>query len=185
MTVGAGVPSMDFRLQNLEVGNPSSSEALPGHQAEFNLGLIQPTAVFRRVVHLQAAPKVAALSGSEVVSEGLAARNVEMVHHQMDVASEGIGRDQILDHQGKLRGRAIGAGASEVPSGFRLDDGEDISGAVALVFVIALGYVTGLQGWQGRTSACKETGFSSKHRTGSVLRYGFSYRARTSSIGAM
>ena len=34
--------------------------ALPGHQAEFNLSLIQPTAVFRRVVHLQAALKVAA-----------------------------------------------------------------------------------------------------------------------------
>jgi hypothetical protein len=36
LTVGAGVPGMDFRLQDLEFGIPSGSEALPGHQAEFN-----------------------------------------------------------------------------------------------------------------------------------------------------
>jgi hypothetical protein len=44
--------------------------------------------MFRCVVRLQAAPKVAALFGPEVVSEGLAAMNVEIVHHHMDVASE-------------------------------------------------------------------------------------------------
>jgi hypothetical protein len=44
------------------------------------------------------------------------------------VASEGISHDQVLDHQGKLRGRAIGGGASEVPSGFRFHDGKDIGG---------------------------------------------------------
>ena len=70
------------------MGKPSGSEALPGHQTEFNLSLIQPTAMFRCVVRLQAAPKVAALFGPEVVSEGLAAMNVEIVHHHMDVASE-------------------------------------------------------------------------------------------------
>src|SRR5215470_5685795 len=43
----------------------------------------------------------------------------------------------------------------------------------------------GCAGETGRTSACSVTGFSSRHTTGSVGSYGFSYVARTSSILAM
>jgi hypothetical protein len=38
-----------------------------------------------------------------VIGDGLAATNIEIVHHQMDLASKGIGRHQILHHLGELR----------------------------------------------------------------------------------
>jgi hypothetical protein len=39
------------------VGNSRPGEALPGEQADFNLGLIQPTAVFGRFVNSETVPK--------------------------------------------------------------------------------------------------------------------------------
>src|ERR1035437_1562888 len=50
ITVHSPVPGPGFPPQVAERGDSSLAQTLPGEQADLNLGLIQPTAVFRRVM---------------------------------------------------------------------------------------------------------------------------------------
>ena len=104
--------------------------------------MIEPTAVFGCVVYFQTTPDVAALLVAEVIGEGLAAVNVEIVHHQVDLARKGIFGDEVFDHLGELSRRTVGSGGVEVPPGLRFDDREDVGGSTAPVFVVPLGNVT-------------------------------------------
>lgn len=90
---------------------------MPRHQPEFDFGLVEPTAVFRRVVHLQTTPDAAPYFGIEMISEGFAAVNVEIVHYRMDLSRKRIAGDQTFDHLGKLSRRAVGCGAGKVSPG--------------------------------------------------------------------
>jgi hypothetical protein len=53
-------------------------------------------------MHVQAIPKVANFLSTEVIGEGLAAVNVEVVHHQVDFSSKRVVGDQTLNHLSEL-----------------------------------------------------------------------------------
>ena len=107
-------------------------------QAELDFGLVEPTAVFGCVVYFQTAPEVAAFLAAEAIGEGLAAMNIEIVHHQVDLTGKGIVGDQTLDHSGELSRGAVGGGAGKMPPGLRFHNSEDVGGPPALVFVCLL-----------------------------------------------
>lgn len=61
-------------------------------------------------------------------------------------------------------------GAGEVRAGLGFHDGEPVGGAATPVSMVAFDDLTRLQGTARATSACRETGFSSRHSTGRELR---------------
>lgn len=136
-------------------------------------------------VHGEPPPEPSAQEAAQVVGEGVLSMDVEVIHHQMNGPCAGIGRDHALHHPSKLGGRAVGCGTREMPAGFRFDDRKEVRRPAAAVLMIAFDEVAGARRRGGRTSAWRETGFSSRHTTGSFRSYGFSYRARSSSILAM
>ena len=60
LTVRLAVPGPRFSLQCAQVRYPPFAQALPGIQAQFDLGLVQPTSVFRGVVDGEPVPETSA-----------------------------------------------------------------------------------------------------------------------------
>src|ERR1035437_9309524 len=52
--IGLPVPGLGFPLQRCQIRNPPRAQTLPREHAEFDPRLIEPTSVFRRVVHAEA-----------------------------------------------------------------------------------------------------------------------------------
>src|SRR5271157_243812 len=59
VAVHSPVPGSGFRSQIAKRGDSALAQALPGEQADLNLRLVQPTAVFRRVVDGEPIPQPA------------------------------------------------------------------------------------------------------------------------------
>ena len=55
-TVNASNPSSAFPTEGCQIGNSARSEALPGKHCEFDFRLVEPTAVFGRVMDGKSAP---------------------------------------------------------------------------------------------------------------------------------
>jgi hypothetical protein len=60
------------------------AHSLTGEQADLDLRLVQPTAVFRGVVHGETLPQQAADLLAEPVHQRPAIMRTQIVHHQMD-----------------------------------------------------------------------------------------------------
>ena len=65
MPVGSPVPGTGLRFQPGQVWDSAGSQALPGYQAELNLGWIEPTAVFGSVMNLETIPKYLLRAGQD------------------------------------------------------------------------------------------------------------------------
>ena len=78
------VPGVCLPLKQDQTGDPAFSEALPGEETDFDFGLVQPTAVFGGIVNRETVPEIGTLLLTEVVCEGLATVDVEIVHDQMN-----------------------------------------------------------------------------------------------------
>jgi len=57
--VHASIPGFGLTAQRDDILDPSFSEALAAEQADLTLNLIQPTSMFRRVMHGKACPQPA------------------------------------------------------------------------------------------------------------------------------
>ena len=139
IVVGSPVPSSGLAFQGGQVSDPTATEALPGKEADFDFRLVQPTAVFGRVVKLQSPAQFTTFLRSEGVAERLAAVNVEVVEDQMNRARAGIVPGQGPNDLGEFPPRSVGGGPGEVPSGLRLHRAENIRCPTALVLAVPLG----------------------------------------------
>ena len=66
---------------------------------------------------------------------------VEVVEHEMNGPRLGIRAHDGAHHARERCGGGVRCRAREVPTGFRLDHGEDVGRAAASIFVVALGDV--------------------------------------------
>ena len=96
--------------REIQFRNAAGAQALPGEEAELDFGLVEPTPMFGCVMDLQAAPDVAAFFAAEVIGEGLATVNVEIVHHP----------DGSCEQRDSRRPSAGPLGRTEPPSGWAL-----------------------------------------------------------------
>src|SRR5215510_13388709 len=64
ITIHAPIPGLRFLAQSLKVGNSSLSQALPREDPDFDLRLIEPAAVCRRVMNGEAVPDFGGHFGS-------------------------------------------------------------------------------------------------------------------------
>jgi hypothetical protein len=76
MTVGATAPNLSFSPQRGAVFDPSAPQTLSGKQADRDLGLVQPTAVFGCVVNRKSIPQPA----SRLRERWLTARQRELLN---------------------------------------------------------------------------------------------------------
>ena len=115
------------------------SETLSGEQADLDLRLIQPTAVFRCVMELQPVPKVSTLLLPKTRSEGLALVRAQIVHYQVDAARKWVSTNNLFDRLSELGSGAVGRHTDEVAPALGFDGTEYVGCPAALVLVIALG----------------------------------------------
>ena len=179
------VPGSGFPAQSLQLGDSSTSQALPREDTNFDFRLIEPTSVGRRVVNGEAVPDFGADLRAIEVSQGLAAVDIQVIHHQVDGLSFRVLHGQVEGHLRELKRRAVWRRECEMPAGLRLYRAENVGRTATFVFVILSRFPSRLAAEAGRTSACNVTGFSSKHTTGCLGSYGCSYVYSTSSILAM
>ena len=110
--------------------------ALPSQKADLDLGLIQPAAVFGRVVDRQSVPKLGPFLFPEVVGKSFGAMDVQIIHDQMDRVGSGVVGDDALQRRSQLRSRAIWSCQREVFSSLRLYRAEYVGRSASLVFVV-------------------------------------------------
>src|SRR5215467_15341210 len=82
--IHATTPSPDFSPERCSIPDPALAQALPRKQTDGDLGLVQPTAVFGRVVHGEAFPQPASRLLAKAFDHCLASMRVQIVQHQMD-----------------------------------------------------------------------------------------------------
>jgi len=142
VAVDAAFPSMNFAAQYRQVTDSALSQTLAAEQAHFDLGLIQPTAVFGCVVDREAVPQQASQLFAIPLHKRLAAVRVQVIHNQVDGPRLRIAGDDLHQVIGKLRRRARGCRLGKMPPRFRFHAAEDVGRATALVLVIAPGHVS-------------------------------------------
>src|SRR5487761_581470 len=164
------IPCPRFPLEREQVGNSALAKTLPGIQTNLDLRLIQPTAVLRCIVHRQAVPQVTALLLSVGVGEGLAAMNGQVVHDQVNGSRPGVTLDQRAHDFGELRGGPVRFGVGQVKClpAWGSTAQKTLAVPQRLYSLSRLAILPGAIGRAGRTSACRETGFSSTQTTGSA-----------------
>ena len=106
--VDAAVPGGGFPFELGEIGNAAIPKALAGVKTNLDLGLIQPTAVLRRMMHGQTAPERRPEFMTPPIRQGLLAMDIEIVEHQVDRPRQRITLDELSDRLGKLDGGAPG-----------------------------------------------------------------------------
>src|ERR1019366_4602476 len=95
--------------------------------------------LFRSVMHRKAVPDSSATFDAIVVSERLAAVDVQVVHHQMDGGRRRVVFHETTYHLSELGRRAVGRWPSEMHASFRLYGAENIGRTTSLVLVVSLG----------------------------------------------
>ncbi len=66
LAVSAPVAGADVRFEPGQAGDAAGAQALPGDQAEFNLGVLEPTAVCGSVIDLETIPEMVPLVRAEM-----------------------------------------------------------------------------------------------------------------------
>src|ERR1035437_1460630 len=168
MPIDLAVPGVGLPSQDAEGGNSGLAQALPGKQADLDFRLVQPTPMPGRVMDGEAVPDRVAPFLSEIVGEGLPAMDIQVIHHQVNLARTGIAAHDRLQRLGKFWPRAVGGGQREMSTGFRLHGAETLAVPQRLYSLSRFAVRPGAAGIGGRMSACNVTGFSSRQITGSV-----------------
>ena len=88
-TVRPSGPGASLLLDRAELVDRLGAEAQPRHEAERDLGLVQPLAVHGRAVHDQSCPEARAFDRRDVSGQGLLAVRSEVVEHQMNGHASG------------------------------------------------------------------------------------------------
>ena len=120
----------------LQIRNSPGTEALPGEDADFDLGLIEPASVSRRVVVGESVPDLGTNFMTEQVGQSSTSMDVQVIHNQMD----GFGFRILKGRFGKdlleLDCSAIGRGESEMAA-FWLYRAENIGCTAGFIFVVS------------------------------------------------
>lgn len=61
LAVHASIPCPTLPAEGRKVGKPAATQALPGEEAEFGFGRIEPTAVLGSILHRESAPHLCPL----------------------------------------------------------------------------------------------------------------------------
>lgn len=107
LTIGLFVPDRCFLLQQSDVWDSSSAEALPGKENDLTFRLIEPPTVFRGVVDGETVPKCGAFLFFEIVRQRFGAMDVEVIHDQMYGVSVRVAVDDRFQSLRQLRRGAI------------------------------------------------------------------------------
>ena len=67
--VHSAAPGLNLFAESLYIGDSPFAEALPGQDANFDLRLIEPTAVYWRVVDREAVPDLTAYLGAQQIRQ--------------------------------------------------------------------------------------------------------------------
>src|SRR3954447_9684393 len=146
--VACPLPCAALPSQRLLVRD-APTEALTAQHRELDLHLVQPRAVLGRVVELQLGSDAPRLCWLERLVERCRGVGIEVVEHYPHL----LGPRVVLVHQrshlpSEVHGRATLAHVEVAPSRLRLEDGEQVGRAPALVLVVVSGRTTEL-GRQG------------------------------------
>lgn len=111
----------------------AAPQALSAEQADLDLGLIQPTAVFWGVVNRKPISEQTADFFSVTIDQCFTPVRVQIVHHQVDRVSLRGGGNDLYQVVGELRGGAAGRNPGEVAAGLGLDTAKGVGCAAALI----------------------------------------------------
>src|SRR5271167_2480743 len=137
VTIHTTAPGVSLYPQRSPISDPAVAQTLPRKQTDRDLGLVQPTAVFRGVVHPKPIPQPASGLLAKAFHHRLARMRTQIVQHQMDGIRLWIADRDLQQVVGKLRRRTVGRHLGEVPSCFRLHPAKHVGGAATLVFAVA------------------------------------------------
>ena len=115
------------------------AEALAAEQTDLDLRLIQPAAVYRRVMHCETLPQQTADLFAEPVYQRLAVMRTQIIHHQVDGLGLWIACNDLHQIVGELRRGTVGGWFGKVPPGLWLDTAEYVGRAAPLVLAITPG----------------------------------------------
>ena len=153
--IAPGFPGLGFPTQGVEVGYPAV-QTLPGEDAEFQFGDIEPTAVLGGVVNLQPLCQAPGRVRREGFVERAQLVGVEVIADQPDPCGLGIlDLQERSDLGGPVDGGSPLADVDLAAALERFGEHEHGRGAVALVFVVHPWRVTG-KGRQGRAGLLDE-----------------------------
>src|SRR4051794_3831019 len=119
-------------------------------------------------MYREAVPDLAAEFRTVEIREGLAAVDIQVIHYHMNGFGCWVLTGQVEGHLRELKSRTIRRGERKVSARFRFYRTEDIGCPATLISLSRLASRPGSAGEGGRTSAWSETGFSSRHNTGSL-----------------
>ena len=122
----------------------------------------------RRIVNRESAPDLSADLGTKGVRERLPAMDVQVIQHEMNLLRVGVTQGELKDHLGELKAGSVRCSEGEMTACLGLHGAENIGCTTTLIFAISLAKRPGRAGREGRTSAWRQTGFSSKQTTGSA-----------------
>jgi hypothetical protein len=84
ITIHPPIPGSRFPAQGLQIGDSSVTQTLPGEDPDFDLRLIEPTSVSRRVMDRESLPDFRSHFGAVDIGQRLPAMDVEVVHYQVN-----------------------------------------------------------------------------------------------------
>ncbi len=149
-SIGTGKAPMDMRLLRIALSRqghdvlPQMIEALdalgqtaPFKNADLDLGHIEPTAMFGRVMHLQSLPDALRFLWRKRLVEAGRRMRVEVVHHQADHARLWIDLiDQPADRLSKIQPGALLGHFDTTASRQRFDEHKQVRRPQALVLTV-------------------------------------------------
>jgi len=134
--VRPAIPRAAFPAERRPIGDSSLAEALPGKQADLDFRLVEPASVFGRVVHGEAVPESAAALLAVEAGQGLAAVDVEIIHHPVDGLRFRVVLGHSADGLGEFSRGAASGGKSKMLSRLGFHRAENIGRAATLVLVV-------------------------------------------------
>ena len=114
VTVHPPVPSFGLSAQPLQIGDSPTTQALPREDADFDLRLIEPTAVSGRVMDGEAIPDFCSHFRAEDGGQRFPAMDVGVVHYQVDGLRFRVCHRQRDGNLSELKTRTIRRGEGKV-----------------------------------------------------------------------
>ena len=133
--VSGRLPSRDLVAQDPE-GGDAAVEALTDHDAELDLGDVEPTAVLGRVDELEAVPQGLGHGRRKGLVEGAGAVGVQVVHHQCDSLGAGVALGDVVE---EVRPVSFGSACRHLghaPPGQGFRRHEHVTASAASVLVV-------------------------------------------------
>jgi len=172
--IHAATPCSYFAAERRSISDPALAQALPREQTDRDLGLVQPTAVFGRVVQGKPIPQPSSRFLAEPFHDRFAGVRVQVVQHQMDGIGLGIANRDVQQVVGERGRGTVGRHLGKVSPHFRLHAAEHIGGTATPVFAIPSRDLSRLHRLRRANFLMQHHRFSSTQTTGSRSLSGFS-----------